>query len=166
MSKYKKGKNTPAPKLLEVGSTPTAAPKQAASGLDDNPQQLEEQARARFALKWLEKAASDERIRNSELKSYTRRLPAMIRINGFGQALAFYRAKGAKSPAYQALYDLVQGWLCKSHGLFPDQTDLLAAITTHNQHQYRLAQAETQALLQWAKKFAEAMIAEDETHDA
>jgi len=135
------------------------------------PQQLIEQARARYALQWLQESLRKEGLKGSELKSYTRRLPAMIRINGFGQAVAFYRARATKSAAYKAVYQLVEDWLCgkdqaNPRPIYSQGQDLMTEITRCDQERYRLAQAETQALMQWAKKFVEAMIVEDDAHDS
>lgn len=156
-----------------------------------NPHQLIEQARASHALAWIQEAMaakgvkqSDLKRYKSDLKSFTRGLPAMIQMNGFGQAMAFYYAKRGKSAAYQAVYDLVETWLCGPHarqqttgapiyaadiqGQTQNQAQpplLLTAITQHNQQRYRHAQAETQALLRWARKFAEALIKKDASTD-
>lgn len=142
------------------------------------PMQLVEQARAAYALGWIQQAQTHNDIKTSELKSFTRRLPGMIQMNGFGQAMAFYYAKREKSAAYREVYALVENWLCGPHDHqqttgFPlyaahadSQPALLKAITLEDQYHYRYAQAETQALLRWAKKFAEALLAEDESvHD-
>lgn len=139
-----------------------------------SPHQLVEQARAAHALAWIQSAQTNGDIKQSELKSFTRRLPGMIQVNGFGQAMAFYYAKRSKSAAYQAVYGLVETWLCGPHEhqqttgtpLFAAHAQttpaLLTAITAENQQCYRHAQAETQALLRWAKKFAEALVKDDE----
>lgn len=150
----------------------------ASVSIKSTPQQLIEQARAAQALAWIQQAEARDDIKLGELKSYTRRLPAMIQVNGFGQAMAFYYSKRDKSPAYRAVYQLVEDWLCGNHShqkatgkpvyaAYAGQSPaLLAAITGEDQQRYRRAQAETQALLRWAKKFAEALIAdEDETYD-
>lgn len=138
------------------------------------PQQLIEQARAGYALQWLEHAKNLPDIKQSELKSYVRRLPAMIQMNGFGQAMAFYYSRKAKNAAYKHIYQMVSDWLC-SNAVHQQQSSspvydkapqgLMAAITSHDQLLYRQAQAETQALMRWVKKFTEALIIEEASSD-
>lgn len=155
------------------GSAASGQPNGLSSG-KTSPHQLIEQARAAYALAWIQKAGASGEIKQGELKSFTRRLPGMIQVNGFGQAMAFYYAKRSKSAACQAVYDFVETWLCGPHAyqhttgtpFYADHARatpaLLTAITAENQQRYRHAQAETQALLRWAKKFAEALVKEDE----
>ncbi len=117
-----------------------------------------QQKRAAFALTEVE--AAKARLGNSsEYKSYASGFPAMIQMNGLGQAAAFYRSKGvgsdAKARAYQALYDTLSNWLQKPEQPYHNQ-DLLQGITTKNMQAYMLAQAEALALLDWVKKFAKA----------
>lgn len=142
------------------------------------PQQLIEQARAAYALKWLELAQQQSGIKKPELKSYVRRLPGMIQMNGFGQAMAFYYSQSQsdrpQKEAYRQIYELVNNWLCtqaphhqqSSSPVYGDgKNGLMAAITSHDQQLYRQAQAETLALLRWVKKFAEALIIEEASSD-
>ncbi|TVS15230.1 MAG: hypothetical protein EA417_13765 [Gammaproteobacteria bacterium] len=133
------------------------------------PFQLMEQARAAYALGWLEDVMQSGRIPAGDLKRWTRRLPAMIQVNGFGQAVAFYYSRRQKWSAVEAVYDLLDGWLCAPDGyaqvtgspVYPTDghqgSRLLHGITRQPQQRYRHAQAESQALLRWAKKFVEAL---------
>jgi len=101
-----------------------------------------------------------------ELRSYLHALPAMIHMNGLGQAAAFHRGKGAgkdnKARAYQAAYDILSTWLCAAGQPYSAHSDLLDGITGDDMHHYRLAQAEAQAYLDWAKKFAAAFLRGDQ----
>lgn len=125
---------------------------------------LIEQERAKFALDQLNKALAkpeSDHYKHRELKSYARRLPAMIQTNGFGQAMAFYYAKRDKFEAYGELYNLVEAWLCRKGEVYSASDvapKLLHGITGGDQHAYRRAQAETLALMIWVKTFAEALI--------
>ena len=100
-----------------------------------------------------------------QLHSYLHALPAMIHMNGLGQAAAFYLSKasgnGDKERAYQAAYELLTQWLCKTGQPYAGHDDLMSAITTADLHHYRLAQAEAQAYLDWVKKFAAAYLSEE-----
>lgn len=132
-----------------------------------------QQQRARYALLKVQQAAGNPNISHKEFKSYASSLPAMIHMNGLGQAAAFFKSKGNSSPEHAALYTLLSNWLC-SHDNNPDVqafmpaqpytgcTNLLEGITTRDMHAYRLAQAEAQALMDWVKKFAKAFMTGDE----
>lgn len=133
-----------------------------------------QQQRAAFALAAVEavndriKAIAEgndrDKIKASEYKSYASSFPAMIQMNGLGQAAAFYRSKGAgndsKAHAYRALYDTLSNWLKRSGQPYQEK-NLLKGITESNMQTYMLAQAEALALLDWVKKFAKAYMGDD-----
>lgn len=159
---------------------PGSAPAAVSPTLAGGEIRLIEQRRASFALARLEQALDKPeagKYRHSQLKSFLRRLPAMIQMNGFGQALAFYYAKRTTYEAYGVVYKLLEDWLCAegqvyadaagevAAGLMPEQPHLLYVVTSHSQQEYRLAEAEAQALLGWAKKFAEALVLKPETQE-
>lgn len=180
-----KGKESAKPSQNDAGGGGGGETGGNTAGDQLNPHQLIEQARASHALAWIQEAMAAKGVKQSELKSYTRGLPAMIQMNGFGQAMAFYYARSDKG-AYKAVYKLVETWLCGPHKhqhttgdpIYaaviqqgegqnqPPPSPLLTAITQQNQQRYRHAQAETQALLRWARKFAEALINKDAATDA
>jgi len=116
-----------------------------------------QQQRAAFALKCVQRVANDSNVNHSEYKSYASSLPAMIHINGLGQAAAFYKSKGG---THELLYQLLSDWLTKPNQPFVGKSDLILGITEGDMHDYRLAQAEAQALMDWVKKFAKAYMAE------
>lgn len=142
-----------------------------------------QQQRAKYALEKVQDAAKDKKI-HDEYKSYASALPAMIHMNGLGQAAAFYKSKSApdkkpekrntKEIAYYLLYELLSDWLCgkfemenrpiQPYDMYRTQenSDLLTGITRENMHTYRLAQAEAQALMDWVKKFAKAFMTNDD----
>lgn len=123
-----------------------------------------QQQRAVFAMKKV-KAALDEAKADSkragfsekEFKSQAESFPAMIRMNGLGQAAAFYLSKGG---AHGKLYALLSDWL-KQPGQPYQGKELLDGITQENMHAYRLAQAEALLVLDWVKKFAKAFAGEE-----
>jgi CRISPR-associated protein Cmr5 len=118
-----------------------------------------QQQRAKFALTQVQYAASHLTPKQqTEYKSYASALPAMIHINGLGQAVAFYKSKG---DTHEMLYKLLSDWLTKPNQPYAGANDLIQAITVQDMHQYRLAQAEAQALMDWVKKFAKAYMAEE-----
>lgn len=127
--------------------------------------QTMQQRRAQYALQGVKKVADEKKENKAflkEYKSYAAALPAMIHMNGLGQAAAFYRSKG---DTHRELYDLLSGWLCREGQPFAGRTDLLAGIVDSDMHVYRLAQAEAQALMDWVKKFAKAYMTDEDSPD-
>jgi len=120
-----------------------------------------QQQRAKYALEKVNDALA-RKVCQKEYKSYASNLPAMIHMNGLGQAAAFFKSKGAKSDAHNELYDLLSGWLCQNGQPYAGCRNLLEGITTRDMHTYRLAQAEAQALMDWVKKFAKAFMTDDD----
>lgn len=122
-----------------------------------------QQKRAKFAMEQVSKAAGISGLNKKEYKSYAAGLPAMIHMNGLGQAAAFYKAKGGE---YRRIYDVLSEWLTLPDQPYGKQSgkdsydDLLQGITQENMHRYRLAQAEAQALMDWVKKFSSVYMAE------
>lgn len=122
-----------------------------------------EQERAEFALKKIQGIADGAQQMQEEVVRHLNGLPALIRMNGLGQALAFYRMKGTAT-GHELIYRMVGEWLCakSSKGrVFPsneDNPDVLAAITRSDIQQYMAAQNEALALLEWLKKFALALL--------
>ena len=124
-----------------------------------------QQQRAAYALERIKQlTGSLDKEGKKSLKAYASGLPAMIHMNGLGQALAFTRAKGADSnasaSAHEALYSLVSDWLCREGQPYAGQQDVMEGITRCDQATYIQAQAETQALMNWVKKFAKAYLAD------
>ena len=126
-----------------------------------------QQKRAKFALKKITDACNDSKVNKKEFNSHAAGLPAMIHMNGLGQAAAFYKAKGGE---HGRLYDLLSEWLIQPGQPYGNKSqgedkkkpydDLLKGITQENMHRYRLAQAEAQALMDWVKKFSSAYMTE------
>jgi len=134
-----------------------------------------QQQRAAYALKRVEQDRDEyksEKGFRRAYKSYASGLPAMIQMNGLGQAAAFYLSKAAgndsKALAYGCLYKLLSDWLTDSgqpYSAYRNNHDardsgLLHGVTTEGMRTYMLAQSEAQALLDWVKKFAKAYMEE------
>ncbi len=83
---------------------------------------------------------------------------ADIQINGLGQALAFWNAKGKKPTEahYKQLIDDVSAWVMPR--IKPaEKTPLLEwVIKSASTDEYRRATSEAMAFLAWLKRFAEA----------
>lgn len=128
------------------------------------------QKRAEYALEQVLKVMNekDEKSRN-DFKSFSAGAPSMILQNGFGQALAFWLAKGTKdgrrkeTDKHIELFDMVKNWLSLKTKDFnntfakeKDRTKLMQELLAMDQRQYLTAQNETLALLEWIKRFANA----------
>ena len=129
-----------------------------------------EQQRANYALQEVKRVLLKltDKDEQKEFKSYVTSMPAMIQMNGLGQAVAFYRSKfkegGKGASAYKELYTIIEQWLCSAE--YPasvyDEYDLLQGITKNDMQQYRIAQSELQKLLVWMKKMVAAFIDSEE----
>ncbi len=116
------------------------------------------QKRAAYAL---EKVTSISR-NTGEFKTFSAGAPTMILKNGFGQALAFWLAKG--KPHHIDMFDIVVGWLSYNNNddvnnTFATHTDpelFLREIAGMRQKKYLRCQEETLKLLEWVKRFANA----------
>jgi CRISPR-associated protein Cmr5 len=126
-----------------------------------------DQLRALSALEFA-KAAAKEAWKD-EYRAYVRALPAVIRSNGLGQAIAMELAGSSKKKnvgaAHKALLSHLSQWLESGwkNSPFPasgsgEPDRLIKAISRGSMANYVRAQAEAMAYLKWLKKFAEALI--------
>jgi CRISPR-associated protein Cmr5 len=121
-----------------------------------------QQQRAKFALERVQDLANKLKAdEQKEFISYASGLPAMIHMNGLGQALAFCKLKAKDRGSYLQLYLLVSDWLCQPGQPYQDKDNVLEGITQCDQAHYQLAQAEALVLMSWIKKFAKAFLVED-----
>jgi CRISPR-associated protein Cmr5 len=116
-----------------------------------------QQKRAEYALKKIQEAERklQSKKEKDEFKSYASALPAMIHMNGLGQAAAFYKSQGGR---HEHLYTLLSDWLTQDNQPYAGNNNLLDGIAKNNMHIYRLAQAEAQELMTWVKMLAKAYI--------
>lgn len=130
-----------------------------------------EQQRAAYALAEIQTLLKDSKVNRKEFRSYANALPAMIHMNGLGQALAFCCAKG---DTYGTLYGIVGKWLTRANQPLavnqPEEgessvtqpTDssskVMENLTQVDMYHYRVAQAEAMALMEWVRKFAVAFM--------
>ncbi len=114
------------------------------------------QKRAEFALNSLQELPGTLR---EDFKTFTAGLPALILQNGFGQALAFLKAKANGQDKHQHSFSIIVNWLVNRNILTPeDNNDVgyLEQISTMDQQEYLQAQKETLAMLEWLKRYANA----------
>ena len=126
------------------------------------------QKRAAYAL---QEVLQNTCNKPKEFKTLCAGAPAVILQNGFGQALAFWfsKVKGNQSDKHQVLLDIIMKWLCLKDGeventfIQPCQTtkEIVAVLSSTSQQKYLAAQRETLALLEWVKRYANALIKGD-----
>jgi CRISPR-associated protein Cmr5 len=123
-----------------------------------------EQGRAAFAYECAEVGGKLEKCK--EYKSYVKKMPMLIKTNGLGAAVAFAFAKGCKDGnpdtnknPWGLLYSQIENWL-KEKAIIEFNTNGLAKkLTEIPSSDYRAATVEVLALLNWMKRFADALIA-------
>lgn len=137
---------------------------------EQNKQTIQQQRAARALNVVLNVKKQYPESAQTRFKAYSNSLPAMIQMNGIGQALAFayQKSSGSKDEnlGWKALLDAVGCWLLEREiwGKSADK-NVVQALVNGNQQQYQLAQAEAQAFLSWIKDFARAEIAGVATGD-
>lgn len=126
--------------------------------------QSRDQLRAKHALNSLE--SRDSRLSDKDLKAAVKGLPAMIHMNGLGQAFAFHLTEPKKFPERLWLINTVFDWLKENSGVYADiqQNNLTAlkAVTLSDLTTHQIAQQEAQAYLLWLKKFANAILSSED----
>lgn len=159
MSKYKKIPKD-APRAATAQAVFVPPPPQPSA-----PLRSMDQERAEFALEKIKAILGGaDQSHKVEVRRYLNNLPALIRMNGLGQALAFFRMKG-EGTAHDTIYRMVGAWLCDASSkgrIFSESTDALSAITQSDMAHYMAAQNEALALLQWLKKFAVALLPKED----
>lgn len=132
-----------------------------------------QQERAHYAFQSIAKVRQETPVAvQNRFKAYSNAFPAMVQMNGLGQALAFAHQKGNHNKSdeeqgWKRLFDLLEVWLCQHRKIWGTNVSghVLQALTQGNQAQYQMAQAETQALMSWVKTFARAEIKDDTGKD-
>jgi CRISPR-associated protein Cmr5 len=112
-----------------------------------------QQERASFALARGAGLFDRAGVDASELRTAVRAFPALVHMNGLGQAAAFY--KGGKR-AQPFVYELFSDWLCANGQPLAGHTDLVAAIAACEMQVYMAAQAEALELAEWVKRLVDA----------
>lgn len=128
-----------------------------------------EENRASEAFKCISERINCENIDKDKLKeykSYIKKLPMLVKVNGLGSALAFVYSKKIKKDSYGWLYDDIKGWLTMSPYLFyinnKFKGELVENIINLDSQDYKAVTKEVLAFLNWLKRFAEGSIEGDE----
>lgn len=113
------------------------------------------QKRAEFAYNSVVNAYRDLSVEDSKkYQQLAKSAPADVQTNGLAQTLAFWQAK--HEPQHNILLENITHWLREQIGFPSNQDALQWIVRTASSQDYRLAAAETIALLVWIKRFAEA----------
>lgn len=119
-----------------------------------------ESGRASFAFNEVKAFVENNPADRTEYRSYVKKLPAMIQVNGLGQALAFYYSNNKKK-AYFEIYQSLTKWLKEK---FPEafqqgeNQTLVDVVINLDSQDYRLFTLEVMALLNWMRKFVDGMV--------
>jgi len=130
-----------------------------------------EQRRAEFAYQCAEEGSNlNEKVAKA-YKSYAKKIPMLVKINGLGATFAFVKAKASndnsrRDYAYEVIYTQIEKWLKKSMPhIFQDEQgkplknqDLVYVFITKNSFIYRQIAVEVLAFFTWLKRFAEGLI--------
>ena len=121
-----------------------------------------EQGRAAFALERVKEAILNTDVDNDEYKSYSKKLPMLIKTNGLAATFAFMLTK-KDSPAYSTLGSDIIKWLATSNPavsadgdrVLPNFLDYLLNIQSD---EYRLLTNEVLSFMNWHRRFVEGLI--------
>lgn len=126
-----------------------------------------EQGRAKTAFAHVQKAEQMGGDAPDKYKSYVKKLPTLIQVNGLGTALTFVKGKsgpdGDDARAYQLLYDQIESWLLSDSNahLFANAArggDLIHKVTSLDSPTYRAATREVMRLLHWLRRLVDGYI--------
>ncbi|AEH24489.1 type III-B CRISPR module-associated protein Cmr5 [Pyrococcus yayanosii] len=145
-----------------------------------------EQERAAYAYECVKEVKEEDEKTQGRYAAYVKSAPVLILTNGLGQTLAFYLAKigknidevdyksidpksiegGGDKKAYAYLYKHIARWLAEDigcHKSLTNGTDPLKYIISQNSTSLdvMLLTEEALFLLNWLKRFADAMLKKD-----
>ncbi|MFW5916582.1 MAG: type III-B CRISPR module-associated protein Cmr5 [Bacteroidota bacterium] len=119
--------------------------------------------RADFAYKCSEEASKKKY--KKDYRAYIRRLPMQIKTNGLAQTMAFFNSKSKEGNAYKKIYNELHEWVRNKREMFrqpePD-SHFIKALVNEEPASYRAITMEVLSILEWWKRFVEALIEDDE----
>ncbi len=116
-----------------------------------------ENGRAQFAYKCAEEGANLSK--KKEYKSYVKKIPMLIKTNGFGATIAFIFSKKQSNATYNLIYSQIEKWFKDEKNPFSFEfSELTKDICDINSQEYRAITTETLALFTWLRRFAEGLI--------
>lgn len=127
-----------------------------------------ENGRAAFAFDSVEKDMAKLSDNKEEYRSYIKRMPMMIKVNGLGQTLAFYYSKGG---THRIIYNNLAKWINEYYadelGLSKEdkKKEFVDMIVHMDSDRYRMATAEILNVLNWMRRFVDGMIKNGEMNN-
>ena len=115
-----------------------------------------EKERAIFAYEKVDEAVNNQKIKQSEYKSYCKKIPSLIQTNGLSATFAFMFSK---KTTYKFIYNQVDEWLKKRYD--KDNMELVEWCIKLDSNKYRKVTIEVLALFNWLRRFAEGKITKD-----
>ncbi len=123
--------------------------------------------RAKFAYDCVDSVLSKNKKTQESYKSYVKKIPTLIQVNGLAGTFAFvFSKKGDKEgqkEAYKIIYEQVDNWL-KQNYKNDNNEELAKWIIEQNPKLYKAITIEVLALFSWLKRFAEGMIEGEENN--
>jgi len=117
-----------------------------------------EKERAIFAYKKVDEAVANQGIKQSEYKSYCKKIPSLIQTNGLSATFAFIFSKN--NTTYTLIYDQVDEWLKLRYNINSNE-ELIERLIKLDSTKYKKVTIEVLALFSWLRRFAEGRISKD-----
>lgn len=126
--------------------------------------------RAEFAYKCVKGMARKNVDVAQKYQSYSKRLMAMVRINGLLATIVFIKSSSfsnkAEGRAYKQLYEDIENWLksinCPVNSIYDaNKGELMEVIVSLNSDEYRAITKEIMEFTNWLRRFAEGMIRDE-----
>lgn len=131
-----------------------------------------EQGRAKLAYEFAEKGSKLHKEVGKAYRSYTKKIPMLVKTNGLGATFAFIKSKADKKDeskrdhAYEIIYKQTEEWLRKQmpkifqkeDGKPLENQDLVYVFITQDSYTYRQITVEVIAFFTWLRRFAEGLI--------
>ena len=122
-----------------------------------------EKERAIFAYEKVDEAVQNQGIKQSEYKSYCKKIPSYIQTNGLSATFAFIFSKN--NTTYTLIYDQVDEWLRKRYNddttIINQEQRLMERLIRLDSTKYKKVTIEVLALFSWLRRFAEGRIVKD-----
>ncbi len=124
--------------------------------------------RAEFAYRCVKKVKDDPEVAK-KYKAYSRRIMAMVRVNGLLATIAFIKvsiSNKVDGRAYNQLYADMENWLkcdeCPVSFVYKkEKEELIDVLLSLNSNEYRIITKEIMEFANWLRRFAEGMIKDD-----
>ncbi len=125
--------------------------------------------RAEFAYKCVDNIADEDYKVAQKYKSYSKRIMAMIRINGLLATITYLKASISnqdEGKAYRQLYEDIDSWLkskeCPVNFVYKkEKKELIDTLISLTSDEYRVVAKEIMEFTNWLRRFAEGMIKDD-----